>query len=209
MKKKIQQIFPQFPGALGFFESLASSAEMLTVKKQTILLKEGAYIKQIPIVMKGLVKVFKEEENGNEVLLYYISPGESCILSIVAAEKNEKSKVKAVVEEDSELLLISVGKINDLSRKHLEWKRFVYSLIDEKFNEVIKRVKTLTFSNKIVRLYEYLQEESKLKNISSILHSHQEIANELGSSREVISRLLKKLEQEGKIKLSQRKIELL
>ena len=209
MKKKIQQIFPQFPGALGFFESLASSAEILTVTKQTILLKEGAYIKQIPIVMKGLVKVFKEEENGNEVLLYYISPGESCILSIVAAEKNEKSKVKAVVEEDSELLLISVGKINDLSRKHLEWKRFVYSLIDEKFNEVIKRVKTLTFSNKIVRLYEYLQEESKLKNISSILHSHQEIANELGSSREVISRLLKKLEQEGKIKLSQRKIELL
>jgi len=209
MKKKIQKIFPQFSGALGFFESLASSAEILTVRKQTILLKEGAYIKQIPIVMKGLVKVFKEEENGNEVLLYYISPGESCILSIVAAEKNEKSKVKAVVEEDSELLLISVGKINDLSRKHLEWKRFVYSLIDEKFNEVIKRVKTLTFSNKIVRLYEYLQEESKLKNNSSILHSHQEIANELGSSREVISRLLKKLEQEGKIKLSQRKIELL
>ena len=209
MKKKIQKIFPQFSGALGFFESLASSAEILTVRKQTILLKEGAYIKQIPIVMKGLVKVFKEEENGNEVLLYYISPGESCILSIVAAEKNEKSKVKAVVEEDSELLLISVGKINDLSRKHLEWKRFVYSLIDEKFNEVIKRVKTLTFSNKIVRLYEYLQEESKLKNNSSILHSHQEIANELGSSREVISRLLKKLEQEGKIKLSQRKIELI
>lgn len=209
MNNTFQKIFPQFPGSLGFFKQLESISSVISVDERTILLKEGSYIKHIPIVLKGLIKVFKEEENGNEVLLYYITPGESCILSIVAAEKNEKSKIKAVVEEKSEIVVIPTAKINELSRNHSEWKRFVYSLIDEKFYEVINRVKSLTFSNKIVILYDYLQKEAELKNSSNILHSHQEIADELGTSREVISRLLKKLEQEGKIKLSQRKIELL
>ena len=207
--KSLQLIFPQFSGSLNFFKELENVATLVSFVQNTIILKEGTYVKQIPIVLEGLVKVYKEEENGNEVLLYYIAPGESCILSIIAAEKDEKSKVKAVIEEPVKLLLIPSDNIQSLRFAHPEWNRYVYSLFDDKFYEVIDRIKTLTFSNKIDRLYEYLLKESELKNTKSLHHSHQEIANELGSSREVISRLLKKLEHENKIILSQRKITVL
>jgi len=209
LQKSLQTIFPQFSGSLGFFKKLEEVAETVTFIENTIILKEDTYVKQIPIVLEGLVKVYKEEENGNEVLLYYISPGESCILSIIAAEKNEKSKIKAVVEEPVKLLLVPSDKIETLRLTHPEWNKFVYGLFDDKFYEVIDRVKKLTFSNTIDRLHEYLLKESKLKKTKTLHHSHQEIANELGSSREVISRLLKKLENSGMIKLSQRKINIL
>jgi CRP/FNR family transcriptional regulator len=207
--KSLQSIFPQFSGSLNFFKELERVATLITFTENTIILKEYSYVKQIPIVLEGLVKVYKEEENGNEVLLYYISPGESCILSIIAAEKNEKSKIKAIVEEQVKLLMVPSSKVKELRFTYPEWNRFVYELFDEKFYEVIDRVKTLTFSNKIDRLYEYLLKETDLKNTKILFHSHQEIANELGSSREVISRLLKKLERENKIILSQRRITIL
>jgi CRP/FNR family transcriptional regulator len=209
LRDVLKTVFPQFSGSLSFFTELEQISISVKLENDFLLLKENTYIKQIPIVLKGLVKVYKEEENGNEVLLYYIAPGESCILSIVAAEKNEKSKIKAVVEESAELILIPSNKLQLLRQNHKEWNQFVYGLIDKKFYEVIERVKTLTFSTKINRLYDYLIKETKLKKTKVLHHSHQEIANELGSSREVISRLLKKLELEGKIHLSQRNIKLL
>ena len=205
----LRSVFKQFSGSASFFKELEEVSTQVTINENTVLLKENSYVKQIPIVLEGLVKVYKEEENGNEVLLYYIAPGESCILSIVAAEKNEKSKVKAIVEDSAKLLLIPIEKIHQLQIKHPEWNRFVYGLFDEKFYEVINRIKTLTFSTKIKRLHEYLVNETKLKQTNTLHYSHHEIANELGSSREVISRLLKKLENEGKIVLSQRNIKVL
>ena len=207
--KTLQSIFPDFSGSLAFFKELESIATFTQLDNDTLLLRENAYVNQIPLVLKGLVKVFKEEENGQEILLYYIAPGESCILSIVAAEQREKSKVKAVVEESAELLLIPSNKLQHLRKNYPEWNRLFYGLVEEKFYEIIDRVKTLTFSTKINRLYEYLIKESQIKGVQILNHSHQEIANELGSSREVISRLLKKLENEKKISLSQRKITLL
>jgi CRP/FNR family transcriptional regulator len=209
LRASLQSVFTQFPSSLSFFKELEEIATFVSISEQTVLIKEHTYVKQIPIVLEGLVKVYKEEENGNEILLYYIAPGESCILSIVTAEKNEKSKIKSVVEDSAKLLLIPIDKIKLLQTKHPEWNRLVYSLFDEKFQEVINRIKTLTFSTKIKRLYEYLIYETELKNTNTLHHSHQEIANELGSSREVISRLLKKLENDGKITLSHRKIQVL
>lgn len=205
----LKTVFTQLSVSSSFLKELEEVSVQVTIKENTVLLKENSYIKQIPIVLEGLIKVYKEEENGNEVLLYYIAPGESCILSIVAAEKNEKSKIKAIVEDSAKLLLIPSEKIHQLQTNHPEWNRFVYGLFDEKFYEVINRIKTLTFSTKIKRLYEYLVKETRLKQTNTLHHSHLEIANELGSSREVISRLLKKLEKEGKIILSQRNIQVL
>ena len=201
------------------FTTFASSKEMLSTffeigvlkefSSSTVILKEDSYVKVIPLVLSGLIKVYKEEENGNEVLLYYIKPGESCIMSIMASEKNEKISVKGVVEEDTQLLIIPVEKLRVLRRNFPQWNLFVYQLFNEKFDEVIEMVKILTFSSKEKRLEEYLKKESEIKNTKIIHHSHQEIAQELGSSREVISRLLKKLENDGKITLAQRQIKLL
>jgi len=201
------------------FNTLASSFSLLqeienvamvnTFKKETVILKENSYVKVIPLVISGLVKIYKEEENGNEVLLYYIKPGESCIMSIISAEKNIKINLRGVVEEDAKIILIPVDKINQIRKNHPKWNSFVYELFTEKFEEVIEMVKILTFSNKDKRLEDYLKTKAALNKSDSILKSHQQIANELGSSREVISRLLKKLEKEGKIALSQKQIKIL
>lgn len=190
-------------------EEIAKIAIIKNISKETVILKEASYVQYIPLVVSGLVKIYKEEENGNEVLLYYIKQGESCIVSIMAAEKNVKVHVKGVVEEDVQLLLIPIDKLYGLRKNFPKWNLYVYELFNEKFEEVIEMVKILTFSNKDKRLEDYLKTKAKLNNSNTVFKSHQEIANELGSSREVISRLLKKLKKEGKVTLSLRKIKLI
>jgi len=190
-------------------QEIAKIGVLSTFKKDTVLLKEDSFVKVIPLVVTGLIKIFKEEENGNEVLLYYIKPGETCIVSIITAEKNETANVKGVVEEDVEVILISKEKLYDLRNKFPNWNLFVYNSFNDKFDEVVDMVKVLTFSNKEKRLHDFLIKKAAF-NESNVVHkTHQEIANELGSSREVISRLLKKLEKGGKVKLALKEIEIL
>ena len=201
--------FPQFASSIDLLHEIEKISSLHEFDKETIILKEDSYVKGIPLLISGLIKVYKEDESGNEVLLYYIEPGESCIMSIMSAEKNEKISVKGIVEEKSTIVIVPIQKLQSLRRNHPQWNLFVYGLFNEKFDEVIEMIKILTFSNKEKRLEEYLLKEASIKNTKEILHSHQEIANELGSSREVISRLLKKLEKDEKIELSQRRIKIL
>jgi CRP/FNR family transcriptional regulator len=205
----LKEAFPQLASSKTLLQEIEKISIVKEFDKETIILKENSYVKVIPLLISGLIKVYKEDESGNEVLLYYIEPGESCIMSIMAAEKNEKITVKGIVEEDVQLILIPIDKLTQLRKSFSQWNLFVYDLFNEKFEEVIEMIKILTFSNKEKRLEEYLLKVASIKNTSEILHSHQEIANELGSSREVISRLLKKLENDGKIELSQRRIKIL
>jgi len=205
LKKHFSTLSSSFP----LLEEIEKTALIKTFEKETIILKEDSYAKVIPLVISGLVKIYKEEESGKEVLLYYIKPGESCIMSIITADKNVKVNVRGVIEEEAQLILIPIDKLNQIRKNHPKWNTFVYELFNEKFEEVIEMIKILTFSNKDKRLEDYLKTKARLNNSDTILKSHQQIANELGSSREVISRLLKKLEREGKIELSQRQIKIL
>jgi CRP/FNR family transcriptional regulator len=209
MVKKVRNQFETLSSSLPLTQEIAQIATLHHFKKDTTILIENSYVKLVPLVVSGLVKVYKEEENGNEVLLYYIKPGESCIMSIMAAEKNVKVTIKAVVEEDATIIVIPSDRLYDLRKNFPKWNLYVYELFNEKFEEVVDMVKILTFSIKDKRLEEYLKRKATLNNSNIISKSHQEIANELGSSREVISRLLKKLEKEGKIELSQRQIKIL
>ncbi len=181
-----------------------------TFETGTVILKQGGYIKVIPLMVSGLAKVFKqEEENGNEVLLYYIKPGETCVMSMMTLLRNDTSKIRAVIEKDSEIVVIPANKAIVIAKKYPVWNDFIYRLFYQKYEELVEVVEILTFSNKDKRLLAYLQKEASLKD-STILHTtHQQIAYDLGSSREVISRLLKKLEHEGVVKLKQGVIELL
>jgi len=205
----IKKIFPQLAISHSLLQEISNIGILQSFKKDTVLLKEDSFVKVIPLVVSGLIKIFKEEENGNEVLLYYIKPGETCIVSIITAEKNEKANVKGVVEEDVEVILIPKEKLYDLRKKFPGWNLFVYHSFNEKFDEVIDMVKVLTFSNKEKRLYDFIVKKASLNKSDIINKTHQEIANELGSSREVISRLLKKLEKEGKVSLAQKEIKIL
>lgn len=191
-------------------KDLISISSIAHFKAGTVILKQGEYVKVIPLLISGLAKVFKQEsKNGNEVLLYYIKPGESCVMSLTTLIQNGKSQVKAVVEEDAEVVVIPATKVVAIAGKHLKWNEFVYELFHAKFEELLNVIEILTFSHKDIRLLEYLKKEADLKNSPILKSTHQEIADDLGSSREVISRLLKKLEHESKLKLSQGAIELL
>lgn len=205
----LKEVFPQLASSKALFHEIENISLLKEFPKDTIILKENSYVKVIPLLISGLIKIYKEDESGNEVLLYYIEPGESCIMSIMAAEKNEKVSVKGIVEEDAQIILIPMSRLTQLRKSFPKWNLFVYELFNEKFEEVIDMIKILTFSNKEKRLEDYLLKEAAIKNTDEVLHSHQEIAKELGSSREVISRLLKKLENNGKIELSQRRIKIL
>lgn len=205
----IKRNFPQLATSSSLLQEISKIGVLQSFKKDMVLLKEESYVKVIPMVITGLIKIYKEEENGNEVLLYYIKPGETCIVSIITAEKNEKANVKGVVEEDVEVILIPKDKLYDLRNKFPGWNLFVFNSFNDKFDEVIDMVKVLTFSNKEKRLYDFILKKASLNKSNTIYKTHQEIANELGSSREVISRLLKKLEKEGKVSLAQKEIKIL
>lgn len=209
LQNKIKKHFTVLSSSLQLIQEIEKIALFDTFTKETVILKEDSYVKFIPLVVSGLVKVYKEEENGNEVLLYYIKPGESCIMSIMAADKNVPINVKGVIEDDAEIILIPIDKLLHIKKNHPKWNAFVYELFNEKFDEVIEMVKVLTFSNKQKRLEDYLLTKAKLNNSNTVFKSHQQIANELGTSREVISRLLKKLENEEFVLLAQKQIKIL
>ncbi len=210
ISKILDQHFPELAKMPELKADIEAISSIASFTSGTVILRQGEYVKVIPLLISGLAKVFKEESvNGNEVLLYYIKPGESCVMSVTTLMQNGISQVKAIIEEDAEVLVIPADKVLLIAKKYPKWNEFVYELFNLKFEELLNVIEILTFSNKDMRLLEYLKKEGRLKNKNTIKTTHQEIAYDLGSSREVISRLLKKLENDGKIKLGQGSIELL
>ena len=210
ISKALDTYFPKLAKMPGLKAELVSISEIFEFEAGTVILKQGSYIKVIPLLISGLAKVFKEEAvNGNEVLLYYIKPGESCVMSVITLIRNETSQVKAVIEEDSKIVIIPADIALVIAKKYPQWNEFIYDLFNLKFEELLNVIETLTFSNKDIRLLEYLKKEAKLKNTSLLKTTHQQIAFDLGSSREVISRLLKKLETSEYVSLGQGTIELI
>ncbi len=199
--KILTQYFPELAKLPALREELVDFCVLQTVPAETIFLEEGSFIKMIPLLVSGLVKVYKEDENGHEILLYHIQSGESCIMSLTACINNQTSKVKAVIVEESEVLLFPSNKVVSLGLKYPQWNEYVYNLYNSKFEVLLEFVKLLTFSKKDQLLFDYLKKEAAVKSTNKLKITHQKIANELGSSREVISRLLKKLENEKKLKL--------
>ena len=188
---------------------LISLGDVKIVEPGTILMNENSNIKNIPIVLSGSVKVFREDESGRELLLYYIHPGETCISSILGGINNETSKVKAIVEDKAEILMIPIEKANLLVQKFPQWNEFVLRLYNKRFEELLSVINAIAFQKIDQRILESLEKKSKLSGTAEINITHQQLADELGTAREVVSRLLKQLEKENKIELSRNKIKIL
>ncbi|MBP1164937.1 CRP/FNR family transcriptional regulator [Chryseobacterium sp. PvR013] len=174
-----------------------------------IILDENASIRSIPIVMKGMLKVIRTEEDGREILLYYIKAGESCIMSFLGGMHNEKSIVKAEIEEDAEILFLPVDKVSLFIKEHPEWLDYIFRLYHKRFEELLDIINAIAFKKVDERLLNLLQKKSELTGSETIHTTHEQLANELGTARVVVSRLLKQLEEEGKLKLGRNKIVLL
>jgi CRP/FNR family transcriptional regulator len=186
-----------------------SFGQIKTFNAGHIILNENHYIQLIPIVLKGSLRVMRTDENGREILLYYIQPGESCIMSFLGGIHHETSKVSAVVEEDAEILFIPADKAGEWVKEFPEWTDFIFRLYHKRFEELLSVVNAVAFQKLDNRILHLLQQKSKLFQSKEIKITHQQLADELGSTREVISRIVKQMENEGLVKLSRNKINLM
>lgn len=194
--KKTEEYLKHLPQE--FRNELIQFAVTSKIDKGTEILKEGQYVKMIPLVLEGVVKVLTRKDE-KELLLYYIESGESCIMSFNAGFKNIPSKVIAVTETDVDLLLMPVEKVNQWIKIYPFLNELFYNLYDQRYDSLLDTINQLLYSKLDQRLYEYLQEMSRQRNSKVIKIRHREIAGDLGTAREVISRVMKKLEHEGKI----------
>jgi len=178
------------------------------IPKDTELIRDGQYISSIPIVTKGLVKVFTKY-NEREFLLYYIQPTESCVLSFIASKKNEPSTFFAKTEEDAEILLLPSNKVQEWIKKYPKFNAMFFNLFNERYFDLIDTLNHVLFDRLDARLYLYLKEKMDLHHTTMLTISHKDIAYEMGTSREVITRVLKKLEAESKVVQTAKGIEIL
>jgi CRP/FNR family transcriptional regulator len=185
-----------------------SVCQRVTVKGGNRLVEANQYMKMIPFVLKGGIRVYREDVDlGREVLLYYIDPGETCMMSLVASFKDMQSKVNAVTECESELLLIPTPKVREWQVKYAKWNDFIINIFLNRYTELLNTLNDITFRNIDERLLAYLKQCHQRQG-QKIQLTHQNLANELGTTRVVISRLLKNMEKAGMLELKRGLIEL-
>lgn len=189
-------------------EKLADYGFSKTFGEGEIILNENAYIKAIPIVTKGNIRVMRTDEDGREILLYYIKSGESCIMSFLGGMHQDTSKVKAIAEEETEILFIPIDKVSLLIREYPEWLDYIFRLYHKRFEELLEVVNAIAFKKLDERLLDFIKKKSVLTKSETLHITHEQIANELGTARVVVSRLLKQMEDEGLVKLGRNKISL-
>jgi CRP/FNR family transcriptional regulator len=187
---------------------LYANSIMKTYEAGSVILNENAHIRAIPIVTKGSMKVIRTEEDGREILLYYIKAGESCIMSFLGGMHNETSKVKAEVEEDAEILFLPIDKVSLFIKEYPQWLDYIFRLYHKRFEELLEIVNAIAFKKVDERLLNLLNKKAALTDNKIIAITHEQLANELGTARVVVSRLLKQLEDQGTVKLGRNKITL-
>ena len=179
------------------------------IKAGTEIIRSGEYIKSIPLLLSGAIKVIREYDDGEELLLYYVEEGNTCSMSMSCCVEQRKSQIKAVAELETLLIMIPIKKMEEWLGRYQSWRTFVFSNYQNRIEEVLQSLERVAFERLDERLEDYLREKARINSERSVYQTHKEIAEELHSSRVVISRLLKKLEQMGHIKLHRNHIELI
>ena len=190
-------------------EKLIAYGFVKTFAEGEVILNENTYIKAIPIVISGSIRVMRMDEEGREMLLYYIKVGESCIMSFLGGIHQDTSKVKAVAEEQTEILFIPIDKVNLLIKEFPEWLDYIFRLYPKRFEELLEMINAVAFKKMDERLLDFIKNKCDNNHSSTIAITHEQIANEMGTARVVVSRLLKQMETVGLIKLGRNKITLM
>ena len=203
-KHELLQNFSQLERPL--LEEILAQSTIKHLEEGEEALRTGQYIKSTVMLSKGLLKVYREDDEGNEFLMYYLKPGNACALSMMCAAREEQSQIMVKAVEPSEIILIPSHLSELWLAKYKSWHSFVIASYRQRFEELLQTLDSIAFKGLDERLLFYLKRHVKVSG-NQIKLSHQQIANELSSSREVISRLLKKLEQTGAITLNRNYIE--
>lgn len=199
--------FPQFePGLVDLIEK---EAVQRSFNAGDIIMRTGQYIKSTVLVLEGRIKIYRENQDGGEFLMYYLQPGQACAVSMICAIQSGTSEIMAMAEEDSEVLMIPVHLMDDMMNQYKTWYQFVIQTYRGRFDELLSVVDNIAFRNMDERLEFYIKRYVEKAGKKNLEISHQQIADDLNSSREVISRLLKKMEQRGLVRLHRNMIELI
>jgi CRP/FNR family transcriptional regulator len=180
-----------------------------TFKKDDIIIDINQPLSHIPLLLSGNIKILREDADGHELLIYFLEAGETCTMSLTCCMGTAKSKIRAVAEQDSQLILIPVQHMQKWFNSNSSWQNFILQSYQARFDEMLQAIDNLAFMKMDERLFKYLNNKSQLHGTKTLIVKHQDIAEDLHTSRVVVSRLLKQLENDGKIKLSRSKIEIL
>lgn len=183
-------------------EEILKTGIYKTFQINDVMIREGQFITSFPLVLKGLIRVTRNNNDGNELLLYYLKQNEVCAMSLTCCMTNLTSNVKAVAEEETEVIMLPVEMLDNWICKYPGWKQFVMQTFQNRFRELIDTIDSIAFLNLDERLIRYFTDRFKQTGTAKLHETHQDLALRLNTSREVVSRLLKKLEKDGKIKLS-------
>jgi CRP/FNR family transcriptional regulator len=199
-----------FPDIYEFaaIEHILSTGKLKQVKQDDWLVDIGDPIVYMPLVLEGQLRILREDEDGNELLLYFIKPGETCAMSLTCCMGNAVSNVRAIAEEDTRVLMLPIQVIDEWTSTYPSFKSFILKTYQKRFDELLRTIDGIAFHNLDDRLLQLLKQKASLED-HVVIATHHELATQLNSSREVISRILKQMERKGKIQMGRNKITLL
>ena len=189
-------------------EEIAEVSMLRDFKEGDVLIDFGDSIRKMPLLIKGAIKILREDFDEGELLLYFIEKGDTCAMTMACCLGETKSEIRAVAETNGTVVMIPITKMEEWLGKYKSWRNFVFNSYNSRLKEMLSAIDNLAFMNMDERLLNYLYDKAKINNSNHILNTHQEIAYDLHTSRVVISRLLKALENKGKISLHRAFIEI-
>ncbi len=187
-------------------QEIGETGILKIAKEGEIIMDINDYIKSMPLLLDGAIKILREDKEGNELLLYFLERGDTCALTLSCCLGQTKSEIRAVAERDTQYIMVPIEKIEEWTAKYKSWRNFVFDSYQSRLSEMLQTIDTLAFMNMDRRLLRYLQDKAKINQSEELQVTHQQIAYDLNTSRVVISRLLKKLEIDGKILLHRNQI---
>jgi CRP/FNR family transcriptional regulator, anaerobic regulatory protein len=199
MQEMIHRLFPDFEP--GLVREIDAGGQLKDIKAGEPLMRTGQYFRSTMLVVSGLIKVFREDEEGNEYFMYYLEPGQACALSMICATRQQASQLMGKAMTDTQILSIPLDLMDNWMSQYKTWYHFVLESYRSRFEEMLLTIDHIAFRHMDERLLFYLKRQQKTLKSDLITVNHTEIAQELNSSREVISRLMKKLADQGNIRL--------
>ena len=209
MKDLVREILVRNGFEQGLIQEILASGRLMNLQAGQLVVSPGTKPAEVPLVIKGMLKVLREDAKGNEAFLYYLNGGETCAMSITCCLGIRKSEFKVEAEEDSLLWMIPMYQMDDWVKRYSSFRKFVFGAYQERFEELLTTIDSMVFMQLDERLLKYLLDTKQSTGSYVIRKTHEQIANDLSTSRVVISRLLKKLEKEGNIELYRNRIEVL
>lgn len=189
--------------------AIVQASHLVELQAGDIFMDLGGYIKSIPLVLSGLLKLIREDEQGNEILLYFVAPGETCAMSLTCCNSDARSTIRVSAEEDTVLLAVPARNMDEWTERFRSWKTFVMQSYQNRFEALLRTIDSIAFQKLDQRLLKLLREHARTQGSEMLQITHQELANELNSSREVVSRLLKVMEHDGLVELGRQRIKVL